>query len=209
MFKGGTAIKKAYFANARFSEDLDFTALKTSKQEVLAELKNAFEEKQAEGVLFEKIREEKTRAGLRASLKFNSFLNYPQAIKFDFSFRENLVLPPVERQLIDDYSIGEAKIMVLSLEELLAEKIHALFSRVAARDLYDAWFLFQKGVKLDEGLVEKKFAYYNEEYEPEKLAGKIEEFGPNWRKDLRPFLRAAPEFEAVSSQTIELLNKNR
>ena len=39
VFKGGTAIKKIYFQNARFSEDLDFTVVDSERTEVLKELR--------------------------------------------------------------------------------------------------------------------------------------------------------------------------
>ncbi|GAI46757.1 unnamed protein product, partial [marine sediment metagenome] len=35
VFKGGTALKKCYFGNYRFSEDLDFTASCTSGHNLL------------------------------------------------------------------------------------------------------------------------------------------------------------------------------
>ena len=38
VFKGGTCLKKCYFADYRFSEDLDFTALHATKSKLLANL---------------------------------------------------------------------------------------------------------------------------------------------------------------------------
>ena len=54
VFKGGTAIKKVYFKEARFSEDLDFTVLKLSKDKVLDSLGKILSEKTIEGISFQK-----------------------------------------------------------------------------------------------------------------------------------------------------------
>ena len=45
VFKGGTVLKKAYFIDYRFSEDLDFTLLDStvSNQQIYAYFKSTFE----------------------------------------------------------------------------------------------------------------------------------------------------------------------
>ena len=45
VFKGGTVLKKAYFENYRFSEDLDFTLINetVSNEQIFAEFNNLFE----------------------------------------------------------------------------------------------------------------------------------------------------------------------
>src|SRR3990167_9311334 len=42
VFKGGTALKKCYFGDYRFSEDLDYTALSTAPKD--DELENAIQQ---------------------------------------------------------------------------------------------------------------------------------------------------------------------
>ncbi|MBI5046809.1 nucleotidyl transferase AbiEii/AbiGii toxin family protein, partial [Candidatus Micrarchaeota archaeon] len=122
VFKGGTAIKKIYFHEARFSEDLDFTVLGVTKTEILKELKNGFQDKEVANVRFISLEDEGTRAGLRLSLKYVSFLDHPQRIRFDFSFRNNLVMEPIEKEVLDSYSLDKASIKVLKIEEIFAEK---------------------------------------------------------------------------------------
>ena len=206
-FKGGTAIKKAYFQNARFSEDLDFTVLDGTENEIQTELKQLLDSRELLGVRFETLEQEKTNAGLRVALRFSAFLEHPQRIRFDFSFRENLFLIPVDMQVFDDYVLGNASMLVMPLEELLAEKIHATFSRTVARDLYDLWFLLKNGVNTDMSLLERKFSYYHEKYEPEKLAQKLDAFKPKWRRELEQFIPTLPEFDPLSKETLKLLTK--
>lgn len=205
VFKGGTAIKKVYFRKARFSEDLDFTVEDAEPKEILEELNKILDNKEIAGIRFGKFEHEKTTAGLQLALKFTGLLEYPQRIRFDFSFRENAIMPPIERAVFDDYLLGETKIRALPIDELFAEKIHAAFSRTAARDLYDIWFLLKNDVKPCEELIQKKFAYYSEEYDLDKLKDRLEDFKPKWSQDLSPFQRDVPAFDTVAKSLLTML----
>ena len=207
IFKGGTALKKIYFGEARFSEDLDFSCVNLEKADIIDALKPLLENKEIANVRFDSLETQRTPAGLRLSLKFTSFLSQPQRIRFDFSFRENLVLPAEERILFDDYSLDQASIKVLTLPELFAEKIHAVLSRVAARDLYDIWFLLGKNVNTDSTIVRKKFAYYKEKFDFEKLENKINSYEKYWNQDLRQLLPKVPDFKVVSKEVLDKLRK--
>lgn len=207
VFKGGTAIKKVYFEKARFSEDLDFNAESLTKEEILESLSEIFTGKEFEGVKFEKIQEEKTRAGLKASLKFTGPLTQPQRIRFDFNFRQNSSNSPVKMKLIDTCNLGENEILVLSLEEIFAEKINALQTRIAPRDMYDAWLLFEQGVKLDEKLLEKKFSYYNEKFDLKEIENNIESIKIGWTRDLQQFINKTPDYEKTANYIKQKLEK--
>ncbi|MFH0974050.1 MAG: nucleotidyl transferase AbiEii/AbiGii toxin family protein [Candidatus Micrarchaeota archaeon] len=91
--------------------------------------------------------------------------------------------------------------LVLSLQEIFAEKIHALGSRSAARDLYDAWFLSEKGVKIDKRVLAKKFAYYDEKFDARKAIENARKSKENWTRDLRHLLKKLPEFDALERKT--------
>jgi hypothetical protein len=55
VFKGGTALKRCYFGDYRFSEDLDFSLVeKVSFNHILTELEPIYDEVQrASGIVFE------------------------------------------------------------------------------------------------------------------------------------------------------------
>jgi uncharacterized protein len=207
VFKGGTALKKVYFPDARFSEDLDFSAVVEDERGIMKELKTLFENKELNGVRFITLEREKTRAGLRVAIKFLFILGQPQRIRLDFSFRENLVLKPEEKIIADEYGLGEAKLFIVPLEELFAEKIHALFGRTAARDLYGVWYLFKRGVKTNKKIIEKKFAYYDEKYEPAILKDRVESFRRDWKQDLAQFMKQVPDFDSTANEIINFLEK--
>jgi len=204
IFKGGTAIKKAYFPDARFSEDLDFTVKGLNKNELLKRLSLILEGIESEGVKFERVEREQTKEGLKATVKYLGPLGHAQRIRFDFNFRENLVQNPEMRPMLDSYELGENKeIGVLTLGEIFAEKIHALSSRNAPRDLYDVWFLFDRGVKLDAGIVKRKFAYYKEKFDKVKTLHGALSMKDSWKQDLRPFVKDLPEFDIVYQKVSE------
>ncbi len=157
-FKGGTALKKCYFADYRFSEDLDFTLIKeTSWEEIERHLSVAFEEAQrASGV---EIRLD--HLDRHSHEKCHTFyLAYegplPQGrgktVKTDITIRERSVLPLKERAVLRGYDEyrdlpEDALIRVYSLEEVAVEKTIALLDRARnePRDLYDLWFLTTNG----------------------------------------------------------------
>ena len=197
VFKGGTAIKKVYFKEARFSEDLDFSVFETAKEECVDMLRDALEGRGIEGIEFERIEEEETSAGLKTSVRFIGPLAHPQRIRFDLSFRDNLVEEPTRKIIIDSYGFGPAELQIMSLEEILAEKLHALGGRSAARDLYDVWFLFKKGVEVDGEVLERKFAYYDEKFDAKKTVENARKSKENWTRDLRNLLRELPEYDPL------------
>jgi predicted nucleotidyltransferase component of viral defense system len=193
VFMGGTAIRKVYFKDARFSEDLDFTTSSIDRAGCLDILRSTLEGKEYDGVKFGIIEEERTSAGLKAAVKYTGPLNHAQRIRFDFSFRDNLVEKPKEMELFDIYKVGSAKMHVLSIEEVFAEKLHALGSRVAPRDLYDVWFLMGKGIKVDKKVLDRKFAFYNEKFDAKKAIDNSKKGEENWEKDLQHFLKEIPD----------------
>src|SRR3989338_1517373 len=206
VFKGGTAIRKPYLKGARNSEDLAFTATIMEKGACLRLLRAALEGKTTEGILFADIEEIMTAAGLKAAVKYLGPLGYAQRIRFDFSFRDNLAEKPEVRGLIDSYSIGPAKMQVMGIEEIFAEKLHALGSRSAPRDLYDVWFLLGKGVKVDSKVLERKFDFYNEKFDAKKAIDNARKSEEEWTRDLQPLLKMLPDYEKVEREVKKVLD---
>ena len=95
--------------------------------------------------------------------------NLKTFISLDFSFREKVSMP--DKSFLDtDYPVLFTNyIHHLSKEEIFAEKIRALISRKQGRDLYDLWFLLNKGVDIKTELVK---GVVNKE-----VTKKIEEWG--------------------------------
>lgn len=207
VFKGGTAIKKTHFPEARFSEDLDFTSTEATPKEVEVEIRRIFEGKRVGDGEITAVEHERTTAGLRMAIKFLGPLKYPQRIRLDFSFREKPFAPIKEEKIIDEYGATVVTIKALSLEEMLAEKLRTISSREAPRDLYDIWFLFNKGAKIDKQLVAKKFELYNEKFEAVKAREQASRLKIIWKTDLQQFMKKVPSFEIVENEVMERLEK--
>ncbi len=152
-FKGGTALKKFYFPDYRFSEDLDFTLLKNISIEALERMVQ-----EAYAIVLED-------SNIRLALKTkethkNSFTFYVNfsgplgadltrgEIKIDFTIDEKLIYQPVVRTLIREYDEyhdipDDSKLKIYPLEEIFAEKCLSILDpgRNEPRDVYDLWYL--------------------------------------------------------------------
>lgn len=149
-FKGGTALKRCYFADYRFSEDLDFTLTTDTPFEGIREqLDPVFAEVQrASGIVFRFVRQDRQPHANSHTfyLGYEGPLPAPAAgreVKVDITIRERLVFPLDQRPVLrgyDEYADlpDGAAIPVYSLAEIAAEKIVALMDRARTepRDLY-------------------------------------------------------------------------
>ena len=215
-FKGGTAIKRCYFGDYRFSEDLDFTlATETTFEEIRRDLDPVFAEaRRATGAVFRFAREDRrTHENSHTFyLGYEGPLAAPaggRELKVDITVRERLVFPLEERPVLRGYEEyadlpDDAKIRVYSLGEIMAEKLVALTdqARNEPRDLYDVWYLVD-GNHVDVAdvvdAIEQKWAFRGK-----KLADVRSEFAakePRYRKLWGPRLSSQmvdlPEFDAV------------
>ena len=165
VFKGGTALKKAYFGDYRFSVDLDFTAVRGPRgDELLAEVIDvgrATAERLAEYGPFEMLTDRLPGSGAHPGRQeaFKLRLRFPWqstpmcSIKMEITMDEPVLLPATQRPLLHDY--GESLPGLLrcySLEEIVTEKLRTIrqalrrleegrWLRNCARDYYDLWRL--------------------------------------------------------------------
>lgn len=214
-FKGGTAIKRCYFGDYRFSEDLDFTLVEEVPSETIREeLAAVFNDvRRSSGIVLRYARED--RESHANSHTFFVAYEGPlparsaNEVKVDITIRECLVLPLAERAVVRGYDEYEdlpegAVVRVYSLDEIAVEKIVALGDRARnePRDLYDAWYLMSEARVDIRGLtaeVERKLGFRGR-----ALATLAEEFRrkePRFRKLWKPRLAAQmvrlPEFDDV------------
>lgn len=186
FFKGGTAIRLLY-SGTRFSEDLDFTVnmkvenFEESLNKFLSSLSNKYliKHKEKESITGKTYLLTATIPGFKTDI----------FVRLDFSFREK-VFEPQKKILKADYPILlNSFIQVLSIDEIIAEKIRAIITRDKARDLYDIWVLLQLGGKLNLELVSEKLKYYDEKFDKSKLISKVEAANEEeFVKDLKAFI---------------------
>ena len=187
-FKGGTAIR-LLFGSPRFSEDLDFSTPYDKKQikQVVQELENTIQKELPEArILF--LYSGKT--GVRYRVKYQPpDFKYPINIRLDFTVVKK-VEQAVVSPLVTEFPITIFPLVShLSETEILAEKICALVTRNKGRDLFDVWYLLEKGVLPDQKLVEIKFLENRMKFNKKRLIKKIEVFPQNrLNLDLAQFL---------------------
>jgi len=157
-FKGGTALRRCYFADYRFSEDLDFTLTEDMDfQQIRDQLEDVFEIiKNQSAVVFSFIRED--RVSHLNSYTF--FLGYDgplpgsgKQVKVDITRTEKIVFPLNDCAVLkgyDEYSdLPENKtVLTYSIEEIATEKLVAMADRARnePRDLFDIWHLAKNGL---------------------------------------------------------------
>jgi hypothetical protein len=158
IFIGGTALRRCYFGDYRFSEDLDFTLAEPCEPDaILAGLEAVYTEVQrASGIVFRFARAD--RKSHQNSHTF--YLSYegplpaasPKEVKVDITIREHLVRPVEDRPILRGHAEyvdlpEDAPVRVYALEEIVVEKLVALTdkARNEPRDLYDLWYLTSEG----------------------------------------------------------------
>ncbi len=170
IFKGGTCLRKCYFPDYRFSEDLDFTAspeFAWTPQELEQALATITD---ATGIRFhigpiKTLQHQQQVKGYQVSIAYwganHSRHQAPPPperwhtrIKLEVSTAELLLDTPAHRDLYHPYSddlAGDHSLSCYTLYEVMAEKIRALRQRsyTAPRDFYDLHHLFGSHKNLD------------------------------------------------------------
>ena len=167
IFKGGTCLAKRHFDRYRFSEDLDFTSVKSVPPQDLVRLVDAAKVRaQEESGLRMDMRPTSIdvidAAAGRESCEAKVFYEgtwrskgSPRAIRIHANCGEVLVFRSVSKKVSHGYSDEErlptTEIQASASEVIAAEKLRAFSCQrkfAVARDLYDLWSLKQSGIDL-------------------------------------------------------------
>jgi len=164
VFKGGTALKKCYFGDYRFSEDLDFSglegvptgdAMERAVREACGVAAKLLDEYAPVEISCERYTEKEPHPGGQEAFTIRARLPWqrqPQTrVMVETAVDEKILKPAPKRKLIHEYGEPiEAEVRVYALEEIVAEKLRAIlqhvekleergWSRSRARDYYDLW----------------------------------------------------------------------
>ncbi len=162
----GTCLRKCYFADYRFSEDLDFTAtgylsaddLETA---VMHATEWTLEQNGPDYAIalhrIDVVNDEYGNESFQVRVYYEGPLRWggsPRTIRLDITRHESLLLPAVLRELIHPYtdqSVVMARLIpCYDLAEVLAEKLRAVGGQrqfAISRDIYDIDRLIQSGVE--------------------------------------------------------------
>ena len=145
VLKGGTAIRKVYIQDYRYSDDLDFTLFKDlDGKEIYKDILDTIHTaKENSGIQFiDDLQLNENRNGFVGKVYFrlHRYGSTPIRIKIDITRKESepIIMPPLMKPLIHTYSDDPGSmVLVYSIEEIFTEKIRSLFQRTRPRDLYD------------------------------------------------------------------------
>jgi uncharacterized protein len=166
-FKGGTALKKCYFGNYRFSEDLDFSVISSisRREKLLAVVTEASKNAEQKMNEFAEVRlvvdryEEKDdypfeQEAFKVRAQFPWHREPLISAKIEITMQETVLFPPMTKQIIHSYDEKiDTPIQTYSLEEIVLEKLRAIL---------------QKAKKLhEEG--RNRSAYFRRSYLPKHL----------------------------------------
>ncbi len=169
VLKGGTALKKLYYADYRFSEDLDFSThphghlegLSDKMASAVQRMADLLQEQGAFGVSYEPLRLKHPHPSGQEA--FIVRVRFPWQrrplcrLKVEITVDEPVLLSPQAKTLIHNFGERlDRRILGYALPEIVAEKLRALLqsqqrlrargwgaSRVC-RDYYDLWEIFRR-----------------------------------------------------------------
>jgi predicted nucleotidyltransferase component of viral defense system len=154
-FKGGTALRRCYFPDYRFSEDLDFTLtqaipfgeIRASLDQIFAAIETACGLRMA----FDREDRHSHQNSHTFYLRYQGPLPAANDVRVDITINEILGFPLTTLPILRSYDrfsdLPEGRtIRVYSLKEIAVEKLAALSdsARNEPRDLYDLWYLITR-----------------------------------------------------------------
>ena len=167
-FKGGTALKKCYFGEYRFSEDLDYSfvgdtnianSLEQCLQQACTKAMELMEEYFPSPILkITKYEEKQPHPDGQLAYVVRGQLPWHREpvvkVMLEITMKERVLLPLESRKIIHNYGEKfDLTANVYSLEEIISEKLRAIlqytkklhendWARSRTRDYYDLWSIF-------------------------------------------------------------------
>jgi len=214
VFRGGTALKKIYFPDYRFLEDLDFLV---GDKENLEDCRT---------ILIETIEKVNSIYPYDLDQRFESendrlqvFVNYDiiqeiravKELKIDILKDDHI--PPWGRRRVlfshREFKPENVRLKTYNLESFVVDKIGRILDvDYEPRDLYDLWYLLKLDLKvgrIKEGL-RSKLGY--EAYLPNlQRAVEGENYRRNWEIRLARQIKDLPSFESLTTELEELISE--
>lgn len=220
VFKGGTVLKKVYFEDYRFSEDLDFTLLndEISNEQIFEWFREIFEYVQEEAnIPLEIVDDNEHEDG-----GINFYISYigplggqgnNKKVKIDISRSEKLVFEMINQNAITSYTDQEPhQLLCYPLEEVLVEKLRSVMQRMQPRDFYDIWYLLE--------IHEMDINFYKSEFKEkcsnkginptefhQKLEQRLPQYKGRWQKSMADQIHDLLDFEQVEREVMRHLKK--
>jgi predicted nucleotidyltransferase component of viral defense system len=220
VFKGGTVLKKVYFEDYRFSEDLDFTLLNAeiTNEHIFSWFRQIFDFiKEEANIPLDIIDNNEHEDG-----GINFYISYigplggqgnNKRVKVDVSRSEQLVFEPVMKDVLVDYSdMEEHQLLCYSLDEVLVEKMRSVMQRMQARDFYDIWYLLEMhgmdvNFYVNEFEIKCKSKNIHHSDFSKKLIERLPQYKGRWKSSMSEQIKDLPDFDQVEREVQRHLKK--
>ncbi|MEA3559908.1 MAG: nucleotidyl transferase AbiEii/AbiGii toxin family protein [Candidatus Thermoplasmatota archaeon] len=208
VFKGGTCLRKVHGLN-RYSEDLDFNMIGGDPEELL---RDGIKGLERTGIPARIVNKDDRKNVFLARLRYQGPLYNGTSIsegsmELEFSKYEVRHKPEWNTVMEKYPDTGTFMIRTMAKEEILAEKIRSLVQRKKVRDLYDVWFMLEKGFGLSEKLVESKFRDVG--MEPigiEKILECYVVTDNEWERDMKNLINMVPGLENIRGSIVKTIS---
>jgi len=212
VFRGDTALKKIYFSDYRYSEDLDFLI---KDKEKLSDYSQRFDKiliKISSDFPFKPTKTSRLnndRLQIFISYDIVSDIKLIKELKLDIL--KDIFIPSFKKEKIiftySDFKEKNCKLNTYTLESVAADKISRILDvDKEARDIYDLWYLLNLGLDISKikGVLKKRFGY--ELYSP-NLLNEInsESYKKLWKIRLDRQVKSLPQYELVIVQLEKLI----
>lgn len=212
VFKGGTCLKKMYYPEYRFSEDLDFTCRNKNFDPIA--IKSEFQKVLNKVYLDSRIKISLSDENIFSTGNYRFHLPYMgplggistnKNIKVDIARDELICEEPQEIKIINLYSdldSEEHRVFCYSITEIISEKMRSLMQRSVPRDLYDLWYLFEiENYDIRDYIFcfqrKAEFKGKNPNEFIDEVLSKEKIFKINWEKSLSAQMNKIPDFNQV------------
>ncbi|MBK6544244.1 MAG: nucleotidyl transferase AbiEii/AbiGii toxin family protein [Saprospiraceae bacterium] len=220
VFKGGTVLKKIYFEDYRFSEDLDFTLLDSeiTNEQIFNWFQETFEYVREEAnIPFEIIDNNEHEDG-----GINFYISYVgplgglgsnKRVKVDISRSERLAFKPIVKDVIESYSdLEKHSLLCYPLEEVLVEKMRSIMQRMEARDFYDIWYLLKHHrmeveFHMNEFAMKCAIKNLNPADFSKKLKERLQQYKGRWQSSMSEQIKDLPDFDQVEREVQRHIKK--
>lgn len=214
VFRGGTSLKKMYFKDYRFSEDLDFlTQLNGNSNKLENKIKNLLIKINNEYPYQLSIRNnsiiEKDRCQFFIAYNIIDEIRTTKELKLDISIADNIPAS-MNKKIIFTYEEfqGELFIITYNLESVVSDKIGRVLDVInEVRDIYDLWYLLK--LNINQRNIKREFKNkYGYDIIISNLLSKIssKEYEKTWNIRLKNQINNLPDYIIVSQELRNLIN---
>lgn len=197
ILKGGQALRHIH-GSARLSKDADYVARRRIEFD---DLRGALVTQYPRLTVPQAPVGRSARGFKIRPIGYRGPLGRHDVVELKVSFREDLVLDPLRATYVSSFR-DPFEVLVMDLNEMVAEKVRAIYQRGNPLDLFDLWFIFARpDLHVDQAvvteLIPRKFRppLVSCGWDRVRLYVRAEEEAHTWDRALRDLVPEHPSFE--------------